>query len=72
MAFGYHNSGDDVILDVMSTAYYRIDPSIVAEVAALAQRNVDETGRPCDVFAADGVTLLYSARPTQPTKPGVG
>jgi hypothetical protein len=72
MAFGYHNSGDDVILDVMSTAWYVSDAASRAEVQAFAQRNVDETGRPCDVFAADGVTLLYRARPTQPTKPGVG
>lgn len=72
MAFGYRNDGDDVILDVVSSAWYFSDAASRAEVQAFAQRNVDETGRPCDVFASDEVTLLYSARPTQPTKPGVG
>lgn len=59
----YHDRGDDVILDSSTTAIYQADPDIRAETQALAQRNADETGRPCDVFADDGSTFLTRAKP---------
>lgn len=64
MTIHFTPRGDNVILDAESTAAFRVDPAITDEVNALAKRNVAETGRPCDVFADDGTTLLIRARPT--------
>ena len=62
MSFTYRNEGDAVILTAESTAAYH-DGSQATAVEDLAKRNVEETGRACDVFANDGVTLLVRVRP---------
>lgn len=65
MPFKYHSRGDDVILDHSSTVDYFADDTITLEVQSFAKRNVDETGRACDVFSDDEVTLLFRQRVTQ-------
>jgi hypothetical protein len=67
MSLEYHNRGDDVILHEASTAAFQLpDEAIVAEVSALAKKNVAETGRPCDVYAVDEATVLLRERPAKP------
>jgi len=66
MNFTYHNRGDDVILDEpFSTAFQAPDEALVEKVNALAQENVVATGRACDVYAADGETIILRIRPVK-------
>jgi hypothetical protein len=58
------DNGDNVALLADDAAKFLADPAFEAEVRAMAQRNVVATGRACDVFADDKVTLLVRARPT--------
>lgn len=73
MSFSYRDEGDSVIVDATATAACTAVAALTAspeqvvlfkQIEALAQRNVEETGRACDVFAVDGSTLLVRKRPT--------
>lgn len=69
MAFGYDNRGDDIVLKPDSALAFRMGGAITEAVTELAEKNVAETGRACDVYADDGATVLLERRPAKKATP---